>query len=128
MKLLLDTQLLLWAAAKPDRVPKNARALMENPSNVLMFSPVSIWEVVIKHALGRPDFQVEPRRLRRGLLENGYAELAITGEHALAIGVLPSVHRDPFDRLLVGQALVEGLALLTTDAELAKYPGEIRLV
>ena len=128
MKLLLDTQLLLWAAGMPDRLSVSARRLLNNPRNELLFSAASLWEITIKNSLGRADFRVEPRLLRRGLLDNGYAELPITGQHAVSVDTLPSLHRDPFDRLLVSQALCEGITLLTTDAQLARYPGPVRKV
>jgi PIN domain nuclease of toxin-antitoxin system len=128
LRLLLDTQLLLWAAYTPERVPETARALIADARNEVAFSPASVWEVVIKRALGRSDFRIDPRRLRRGLVENGYAELPITGEHALAVDMLPPFHKDPFDRILVAQALVEGLPLVTADRRLAEYPGDVRLV
>ena len=128
MRLLLDTQLLLWAAYTPERVPETARALIGDVRHELVFSPASVWEVVIKRALDRPDFRIDPRRLRRGMEENGYVELPITSEHALAVDLLPPVHKDPFDRILVAQALVEGLPLVTADRRLADYPGDVRLV
>jgi PIN domain nuclease of toxin-antitoxin system len=128
MKLLLDTHLLLWAAGAPDRLPPDARALIEDLDNRLLFSAASLWEIAIKRTLGREDFRVDPRQLRRGLLENGYIELPITGEHTTAVGDLPPLHRDPFDRLLVAQARVEGIVLVTADAQLAGYPGQIRRV
>lgn len=128
MRLLLDTQLLLWAAYTPERVPEIARALIADVRNEVAFSPASVWEVVIKRALDRPDFRVDPRRLRRGLVENGYVELSITSEHALAVDLLPPVHKDPFDRMLVAQALAEGLPFVTADRRLAEYPGDVRLV
>lgn len=128
MRLLLDTQLLLWAAYKPERLSSAARALIEDAGNELAFSPASVWEVVIKRALARPDFRINPRALRRGLMENGYGEMAITSDHALAVELLPPLHKDPFDRLLVAQALVEGVAFVTADAQLPAYPGDIRPV
>ncbi|MEN1959501.1 type II toxin-antitoxin system VapC family toxin [Luteimonas sp. MJ246] len=126
MKYLLDTHLLLWAAAEPKRLPKKARTLLEDASNTLLFSAASLWEVAIKANLGRPDFDVEPAVLRRGLLDNGYVELPIVSEHAVATGTLPPIHRDPFDRLLVAQAQVEGITLLTADPVVLQYPGPIR--
>ena len=126
MKLLLDTHLLLWAAGEPDRLPLSAVAEIENASNDLLFSPASLWEVAIKRGLGRDDFTVDPRLLRRGLLDNGYQELPITSEHAVAIDGLPPIHKDPFDRILVAQAMVEGITLLTVDDVVAHYPGPIR--
>ncbi len=126
MKLLLDTHLLLWAAGEPGRLSKPTKKLLSDSTNDLIFSAASIWEITIKRALGRPDFRVEPRLLRRGLLDNGYLELPITSEHALATETLPPLHKDPFDRILVAQATVEGITLLTVDSLVAKYPGPIR--
>jgi len=128
MKLLLDTHLLLWAAGSPDRLPATARLLLEDPQNELLFSAASLWEIVIKRGLGRSDFQVDARVLRRGLLDNGYQELAITSEHTVFIDSLPLIHKDPFDRILVAQATVEGITLLTADALVAQYPGPVRKV
>lgn len=128
MKLLLDTHLLLWAAAEPVRIPSPARKLIANPAHEPIFSAASLWEIAIKRGLGREDFQVDVRLLRRGLLDNRYSELPITSEHALALDVLPSLHRDPFDRILVAQATVEGLILLTADPLLARYGGPVRRV
>lgn len=128
MRLLLDTQLLLWAAYRPQRLSQAARALVEDRGHDPAFSPASLWEVVIKRALGRPDFRIDPRLLRRGLVENGYVELAVSSDHALAVDMLPPIHKDPFDRLLIAQALAEGLPFITADAQLAGYPGDVRLV
>ena len=128
MKLLLDTHLLLWSAGRPDRLSNEARALIEAPDNELFFSSASLWEVVIKRGLGRDDFKVDARLLRRGLLDNGYSELPIGSEHVVAIDNLPAIHKDPLDRILVAQAQVEGITLLTADPTVAKYPGPIRLV
>ena len=128
MKILLDTQLLLWAAGQPERLSPTARKLLEAPDNELLFSAASIWEIAIKSSLGREDFRVEPRLLRRGLLDNGYAELPITSQHAVSIDSLPALHRDPFDRLLVAQATTEGITLLTGDPLVAQYPGPVRKV
>ena len=126
MKLLLDTHLLLWAAGMPQRLPTEARALIERPDTEPIVSAASLWEIAIKNGLGRQDFMVDPHLLRRGLLENGYEELAITGAHAVAVDLLPPIHRDPFDRILVAQAQIESLTLLTTDEIVARYPGPIR--
>lgn len=128
MKLLLDTHLLLWAAGKPDQLSRAARKLLDDRESVLFFSACSLWEIAIKRGLGRSDFRVEPRLLRRGLLDNGYTELAITSEHVVAIDILPPIHKDPFDRILVAQALVEGVTLLTTDTLVAQYPGPVRRI
>mgnify|MGYP001564584254 FL=1 len=128
MKLLLDTHLLLWAASQPRRLPAAARKLINDPHNELLFSAASLWEITIKKGLGRDDFRVDPRLLRRGLLDNGYGELAITGEHAVAVDSLPPIHKDPFDRILVAQSMVESITLLTADSLLARYPGPVRVV
>ena len=128
MTFLLDTQLLLWAAGEPDRLSAEARNLLDDSGHQLIFSAASLWEVAIKNTLGRRDFRVEPRLLRRGLLDNGYLELPITGQHAVSVDALPAIHRDPCDRMLVAQALIEGITLLTADARLAAYPGPVRHV
>jgi len=126
MKLLLDTHLLLWAAGAPERLSDTARALLTEPTNELYFSAASLWEVAIKCSLGRSDFQVNPRVLRRNLLDNGYQELPVASAHAVSIDNLPPLHKDPFDRLLVAQATVEGITLLTSDAQVARYPRAVR--
>jgi PIN domain nuclease of toxin-antitoxin system len=128
MKFLLDTHLLLWAAAEPRRLSKQARALIDNPDNDLLFSAASLWEVAIKRGLGRDDFKVDARLLRRGLLDNGYSELPIISDHVVAMDSLPPIHKDPFDRILVAQATVEGVTLLTIDSVVRRYPGPIRAV
>ncbi len=128
MKLLLDTHLLLRAAGAPERLSVQARSLIEAPDNELFFSAASLWEIAIKHGLGRDDFHVDARLLRRGLLDNGYSELPIGSEHAVEVESLPAIHKDPFDRMLVVQAMVEGISLLTSDSVVAQYPGPIRLV
>lgn len=128
MNYLLDTHLLLWAAGQPDKLSAQTRGLLDNQDNVLFFSAANLWEVAIKNGLGRDDFRVEPRLLRRGLLDNGYVELTITSQHTVATSDLPPLHKDPFDRILVAQALIEGFTLLTSDAVVAKYPGPVRHV
>jgi len=128
MKFLLDTHLLLWAAGKPQKLSKRARSLILDPENELLFSAASLWEVAIKRGLGRKDFQVDARLLRRGLLDNGYIELPIISDHVVATENLPPLHKDPFDRLLVAQATVEGITFLTTDSLVSQYPGPIRTV
>ena len=128
MKLLLDTHVLLWTAGTPRRLPRAARALLEDEANELVFSAASLWEVAIKQQLGREDFRADARLLRRGLLDNGYTELPVTSAHAVALDLLPPLHKDPFDRILIAQALIEGIMLLTTDANLARYPGPIQAI
>lgn len=128
MKLLLDTHLLVWAAAEPAKVPTAVRRLMKHPDSELLFSAASLWEVSIKRGLGRPDFQPDVRLLRRNLLDNGYVELPILSSHVLVLDGLPRIHKDPFDRILVAQAIAEGITLVTVDGRLAEYPGPIRKV
>ena len=128
MKLLLDTRLLLLAASLPDRLSPTALRLVRDPENELHFSAASLWEIAVKSGVGRPDLLVDGQRLRRGLIDNGYAEVNVTGEHVVAVAALPHRHSDPFDRLLVAQAMVEGLTLVTGDMALNGYPGSIRQV
>ncbi|MDR3288784.1 MAG: type II toxin-antitoxin system VapC family toxin [Peptococcaceae bacterium] len=126
MKLLLDTHILLWAAA--DSLPPSAERYFTDPANELYFSPASIWEVVIKRGMSRDDFCVDPAILLNGLLENGYKELPITARHTLLVGSLPQLHKDPFDRILLAQTVAEGMPFLTADETLRQYPGSIIFV
>ncbi|MCL2791185.1 MAG: type II toxin-antitoxin system VapC family toxin [Desulfobulbus sp.] len=123
MKLLLDTHMLLWAAA--GTLPPDAEKMMIDGDNTLFFSPASIWEIGIKKSLGRSDFKVDPEVLRRGLLDNQYQEIPITSLHALAAHELPPIHKDPFDRMLLAQAKAEGISLLTSDSTLREYSGPV---
>jgi PIN domain nuclease of toxin-antitoxin system len=123
VKILLDTHILIWAAA--GTLPETAEPYITNMNNTLLFSPASIWEIVIKNGLNRPDFHLEPGALYQGCLDNGYRELAISGSHVLAVGSLPPIHKDPFDRLLLAQSLIEGVSLLTADKTLAQYGGTV---
>jgi PIN domain nuclease of toxin-antitoxin system len=124
VELLLDTHVLLWAAAG---VGLSARAekRLTDPSVELLFSAASIWEVSIKAGLGRPDFNLDAAVFRRALLDSGYLEVPITGAHAAAVGRLPDLHRDLFDRILIAQAIIEGVTLLTADQAVLCYPGPI---
>jgi PIN domain nuclease of toxin-antitoxin system len=128
VKLLLDTQVLLWAAGLPERLSRPARKLLEDPISELLFSAASLWEITIKNSLGREDFSVDPRVLRRALLDHGYTELPVTSQHAVSIDGLPPLHKDPFDRMLLSQAICEGVTLVTTDRRLAQYPAPVRKV
>lgn len=124
-RILLDTQMLIWAATSPETLPKKARLLIADADNEKHFSPASIWEVAIKNSLNRPDFKVDPNVLRRRLLDTDCLELAITGVHAAAVGDLPPLHKDPFDRILLAQAKSEGIDLLTTDEKIAEYAAPV---
>jgi PIN domain nuclease of toxin-antitoxin system len=121
VKLLLDTHILLWAAGEPDRLSPAVKTLLLDETSSLHFSAASIWEIVIKKGLGRDDFRVDPQRLRRMLMANGYTEVAINADHALALDMLPQLHKDPFDRILIAQARVEGMKLVTVDTLVAQY-------
>jgi PIN domain nuclease of toxin-antitoxin system len=125
---LLDTSLLIWSATGERQLPKVVAHILADPASKLAFSVVSIWETAIKQALGRSDFQVDAGVLRAGLLAGGYKELLIESRHALEVRSLPRLHRDPFDRMLIAQARVEGLILLTSDTTISKYEGPIQRV
>jgi len=128
MRLLVDTHLLLWAAARSRRLPKEARRLIENPRNEVHYSAASLWEIAIKLGLRRADFRLDLGRLRLALSEMGFLELPVTGAHAERLVALPPIHKDPFDRMLLAQSFSEPLVLLTNDARLAAYGEVVKLV
>ena len=128
MRLLLDTHILLWAAGQPEKLSHEAHGLLNDPQNILLFSAANFWEIAIKRTIGREDFKVDARVLRRGLLDNGYEELAITSAHTLVLETLQPIHKDPFDRILIAQAQAEGITLLTADSIVARYSGAIRRI
>ena len=125
---LIDTHLLIWSLLRAPRLSRRAVALIEDPAHRLLFSAVSIVEIAIKYAQGRPDFPVDPGITRRTLLENDYHELPLTSLHGERVGTLPPVHKDPWDRLMIAQALAEGMPFVTADASLANYPGQVIVV
>ena len=120
--------MLLWAAQGSTELPAEAARYIGNIENELIFSIASIWEIVIKNSLGKSSFRVNPHTLRLRLIENGYSELPISGDHVLAVCNLPDLHKDPFDRILVAQASFEKITLLTSDSIIGSYPGPIILV
>ncbi len=128
MKILIDTHILLWAAASPERIPDEGRKKIEDEANELYFSAASLWEISTKNGLGRPDFHVNASLLRRSLVDNGYRELPVSGIHALAVENLPPIHKGPFDRMLIAQSATEGLLLMTADGVIAKFPAPVFLV
>ena len=128
MRLLLDTHLLLWAAASSARLPREARELLQDDSNDAYYSAASIWEIAIKSSLRRKDFRVDIAQLLGMLPEMGLVELPVTAAHAAGVTTLPPIHRDPFDRLLIAQSIVEPLTLLTNDALLDRYRVGARVV
>lgn len=127
-RFLVDTQLLLWNAAASRKLPARVARLFRDGRHEFHFSAASVWEVAIKSSLGRADFKVDASALRDALLDNGFHELPVTGSHAAAVSALPLIHADPFDRMLVAQAVTEPMVLITTDEKLARYPGTIELI
>jgi PIN domain nuclease of toxin-antitoxin system len=128
LRILFDTHLVVWAAYAPAKLPRLARDHLDHAATTPVVSVVTIWEVAIKAARGRADFEADPHVLRRAMADHGWEELPVTGEHALAVTALPALHGDPFDRMLVAQATAEGMPLLTADKTVARYPGPVRLV
>ncbi|MCP9779042.1 MULTISPECIES: type II toxin-antitoxin system VapC family toxin [unclassified Cyanobium] len=122
---LLDTQLLLWLAIAPERLEATLRGNLRDRRFPMLYSVVSLWEVAIKTSLGKPGFVVDAAHLRDGLKQQGLQELGIEPEHSLAVQHLPWIHRDPFDRLLVAQAIHNGLTLLTADRTLRGYGHQV---
>lgn len=125
MNLLLDTHVALWAIAGSPKLPKKAREMIESPRSSIWISAATIWEIAIKHALGRGDMPVSSLDAVRYFRESGYRFLAIEPEHAVAVEELAAHHHDPFDRILVAQALVEPMRLMTHDPLMARYSDTI---
>jgi PIN domain nuclease of toxin-antitoxin system len=128
MRFLVDTQVAIWALLDNPGLGERARDLLGNSANECFFSVSSIWKIAIKCALEKPDFLHDPREIRRQLIANGYDELTIQSQHAVAVDSLPPIHKDPFARILIAQAMVEGITLLKSDTTIARYPGTIQLV
>lgn len=123
MKLLLDTHILLWLAwNKKDKLSAQAIELLEDPSNTLYVSLASLWEISIKSALGKPDFSVDVKQLVEGFTNVGGKILQIELDHILQLDQLATIHKDPFDRILLSQAEKERIYLLTADRLLLGYP------
>lgn len=121
LKILLDTPIILQAAADSDRLSAKARRLLLDEENELYFSAASIWEISVLGSLNKAALAADPRLLRRGLLDSGYKEVPISAAHAAAVAQLPELHKDPFDRLLIAQALQEGLELMSADPDILAY-------
>lgn len=128
MRYLFDTHLLLWLAEGSPRLPRRAVEVAEDPGATILFSAVSLWEIAIKTGLNRPDFHVDPALMQHGLLTNGFEELPVKGVHAIALNALPLLHRDPFDRMLIAQAVAEQVQLLSMDRAFARYSGPIEVL
>jgi PIN domain nuclease of toxin-antitoxin system len=125
MRLLLDTQMLIWLLYWPEILPPGARKIIEDEKNELCFSPASMWEISIKRSQNKPEFQVDARFMYETLLDKGCTEILVSSSHTIAAGGLPLLHKDPFDRLLVAQALDEKLFLLTCDKKIAEYSAPV---
>jgi PIN domain nuclease of toxin-antitoxin system len=128
MKYLLDTHFVLWIPIDDPGIGRTARAILSNSANDFFFSAASLWEIAIKRSLARHEFAVDPGLLRKQMMNHGFEELPVNGEHAAAVETLPPIHKDPFGRILIAQARIEGILLLTRDATIARYPGPIRKV
>ena len=128
MRFLLDTHLLLWSVAASRKVPRGVRELLVDPRNAVLYSAASTWEIAMKSTLDREDFRVDLTRLLRAVVETGFVELPVTSAHAVRVATLPDLHKDPFDRLLIAQALTEPAILLTNDAQLGPYGAPVRVV
>ena len=125
MRLLLDTHVLIWMTSAPEYLSRKGRNLLESIENEIAFSVVSIWEASIRYALGKPDMTLDPAVLLASLRERNCTEVALTSVQGLAVSQLPQIHRDPFDRILIAQAQVEAMTLVTADRIVARYPGPI---
>lgn len=131
MNLLLDTHIALWSVTADKRLSAPARALIENRANAISVSIACLWEIAIKHAIvkqGVPAMPISARQAAAYFAAAGFRVLDAQAAHIFAVEELPMVHADPFDRLIVAQARAEGLILLTSDATVARYPGDVRKV
>ena len=128
MRVLLDTHVLLWALITPKRLGKDARAAIESPDNDILFSAASIWEIAIKSALKRSDFRIAPEAIAAAAVESGFTELPVKSAAAIQVAKLPDHHRDPFDRLLIAQAMTEPATLYTVDTQFEVYSELVRRI
>jgi PIN domain nuclease of toxin-antitoxin system len=127
-RFLLDTHLLIWSLDQTDRLPPEAREAIEAASSIVLFSPISIWEIAIKLRLGREDFLVQPGAIAEAALATGFIELRLNWRAAAAVATLPMHHRDPFDRMLIAQAIEESVPLFTVDERMAAYGSPVQKV
>ena len=128
MRVLLDTHVLLWALGEPRRLDAETRSTIESSDTEVLFSAASIWEIAVKSGLGRTGFAFDPAEIARAALDTGFTELTVRSNAAALVGRLPLLHRDPFDRLLVAQAIVERAILYTADKQLVPYSDAVRVV
>jgi PIN domain nuclease of toxin-antitoxin system len=127
-RFLVDTQLLLWNVYGSRKLPARVARLFRDGRHEFFYSAASLWEIAIKAAKGRKDFAADTAAIRDALDTNGFHELPVAAQHGVALSGLPPIHADPFDRMLVAQALAEPMALITSDGRLAAYPGTIEVV
>lgn len=127
-RFLVDTHLLLWNVYGSRKLPSRVARLFRDGRHQFFYSAASLWEIAIKAARGREDFVADTAAIRDTLEANGFHELPVAGQHAVALATLPPIHADPFDRMLIAQAIVEPMVLITADARLAAYPGTIEVV
>jgi len=128
MRLLLDTHLLIWALDEPERLNDATRAIVADQANQVLFSVASIWEIAIKSAYGRIDFALDPQEVLDAAIHTGFNELQIRSQAAVQVGKLPLYHRDPFDRLLIAQAMIEPVRFYTADPLLPPYSELVTLI
>ena len=128
MNYLVDTHLLIWAADHNPKLSFEAEAELTNPRNNLWFSVISLWEMTLKRSMNRKTFAYDAGQMRSGFLASGYQELAVESKHVLGLANMPTIHTDPFDRLLLAQAISEGLIFLTADRQMAAYGNDVKIV
>ena len=121
MKYLLDTHIILWAALDVKRLSRKAKNLLENPENILYFSPVSLWEISIKHAKHPDQMPITSERAKELALKMGFIELPVRSRHGVDIANLPEIHNDPFDRIMVCQSIVEKIPFISYDKNVNAY-------
>lgn len=128
MRMLLDTHVLIWALAEPRKLAKGIRAMVEARENEVLFSAASTWEIAIKAQVGRVRFTAQPEELAQAAVASGFDELPVYAVAASRVAQLPMYHRDPFDRILVAQAIAESIRLFTADAMLARYSDLVTVI
>ena len=127
-RFLVDTQLLLWNVYGSRKLPARVARLFRDGRHQFFYSAASLWEIAIKAARGREDFVADTAAIRDALEANGFHELPVVAQHAVQLSSLPPIHADPFDRMLVAQAIIEPMTLITSDERLAAYPATIEVV
>ena len=121
MKYLLDTHIILWSGFDVKRLSRKAKSILENPENTLYFSPISLWEISIKHEKHPEQMAITSERVREIAIKMGFIELPVRSRHGVDIAKLPDIHNDPFDRMLITQARSDGLYLISHDDKVIAY-------